>query len=91
MPTKTTKAPPKGPFVVINPRGIPKGRHILTSNGVKYFEGDVYAGDSAEHLLGRGVIQVGSPPKGGKVPKSSAPVLLGDGHLLPKAKAVKRG
>ena len=52
-----TKALPKGPFVVINPRGIPKGRFIIRDDDVRYFEGDTYAGEKVEMWLGRGFIK----------------------------------
>lgn len=52
---------PPGMLVVVNPRGIPRGRHIFRDvRGGKevgrWYEGDVYEGSKAEHLLERGLI-----------------------------------
>ena len=62
MATKTTKAAPQGPFTVINPRNIPKGRHIIRDGDVRYFEGDIYTGENAEMWLERKFI-TDKPPK----------------------------
>lgn len=89
MAEKTkTKAAPKGPFVVINPRGIPRGQFIIREEGGEtWFEGDTYAGEKAAMWLGLGFIRV--PAKGGVVPKSKQPVLHGEGYILPAKKVVK--
>ena len=61
MPVKKT-----GPFVVINPRKIPKGRFIIREvvkgkEVGRWYAGDVYDGGKVEHWLERGFIE-----KGGK-------------------------
>lgn len=48
-----------GPFVVINPRKIPKGRFIIREGDKRWFEGDAYGGPKAEMWLGRGFIKRG--------------------------------
>lgn len=67
LPTDLKSGPgrpqkPIGPFVVINPRKIPKGRFIIHEGDKRWFEGEVYDGPKAEMWLGRGFIK----PKGGK-------------------------
>lgn len=62
--TAKQKARPPGRYVVVNPRGIPKGRHIIREVGPgpahkekgRWYEGDEYDGDSVEHWLARGFI-----------------------------------
>lgn len=60
MATKT-KTTLQGSFVVLNPRSIPKGRFIIRDGNVRYFEGDTYNGDKADHWLERGFIRAGLP------------------------------
>jgi hypothetical protein len=50
---------PTGPFAVINPRKIPKGRFIIREGDKRWFEGDAYDGPKAEHWLRRGFIKRG--------------------------------
>ena len=63
LEARPVKAQPTGPFVVINPRNIPKGRHIIREGDKRWFEGDDYSGPKAELWLARGFIK---PGKGGK-------------------------
>ena len=56
------KPAPKGPFTVINPRGVPEGRHIIRDGTVRFYEGDTYHGDNVEMWLERGFI-TNKPPK----------------------------
>lgn len=56
-----------GPFVVINPRGRPKGKDYVRDvvggkETGRWFTGDIYTGVYAESLLERGIIK----PKRGK-------------------------
>ncbi len=55
MPTKKT-AIPAGPFVVLNPRGIPEGRWIIRDGDIRYHEGDTYTGGKAAMWLERKMI-----------------------------------
>ncbi len=62
LPTDIRSGPgrkPAGPFVVINPRKIPKGRFIIREGDKRWFEGDAYDGPKAEMWLGRGFIKRG--------------------------------
>ncbi len=63
MPAKPTDIKPKptGPFVILNPRKIPKGRHIIREGDKRWYEGDDYSGPKAAMWLERGFIR-----KGGK-------------------------
>ena len=61
MTGRKTKTKPPGRYRVVNPRGIPAGRHIIRTvrrgkEVGRWFEGDEYDGDSVEHWLERGFI-----------------------------------
>lgn len=55
MNESTTK--PSGKYIVVNPRGIPKGTPIFRQGEKTYREGDTYDGDSPAEPLRRGFIQ----------------------------------
>ena len=62
MTAKRKKERPPGRYRVINPRGIPAGRHIIRAvrrgkETGRWFEGDDYDGDAVEHWLERGFIE----------------------------------
>ena len=45
-------------YVVVNPKGIPKGVHIITDpDGKTWKEGDVYDGKKIKHWLESGRIK----------------------------------
>lgn len=57
MPKKLTA----GPYVVANPRGLPKGSWIIKVDGKRYYEGDVFDGQAPARFLASGfVVQKGA-------------------------------
>lgn len=44
-------------YVVVNPRGIPKGRHIFRQGERAYFEGEEYDGKDHKEPLRRGFLE----------------------------------
>lgn len=50
------KEPPAKRYRVANPRGIPKGRHVLRVGARRWQEGNVYHGPVTERLLREGFI-----------------------------------